>query len=291
MNKTLKLGMTTGVISLALAPAAMADDGSVIVTPESMSHWIDAHLSGGTSALVDGAPAGLGASSLELKTTSDVQAKATYAHPEDMRLSDLSSASYWTKQVVASSDGGSASMMLGVDLNGDGTWDTNLVFEPYWQNNASPDSDPVVKDTWQKWDVTSGLFWSSRSFGSGDAALVAGGGGAPFYTLENIKANYPNAKVTTAGVGVGTYNTDYTIDVDGVELNGTTYNFEKTAANTEPKNKDDCKKDGWKTLKSVDGRMFKNQGQCVSYSNHHKADAEIGDDATDTRIRAEMSTR
>ena len=295
MNKTLKLGMATGVISLALAPAVFADDGTVTVTPNHMKNWVDASLSGATATMVDGAPAGLGASSLELKTMSDVNAKATYAHPEDIKLADLTSASYWTKQNSASSEGGSASMTFGVDLNGDGTWDTNLVFEPYWQNNESPDAMPVVKGEWQKWNVASGLFWSSKDFGTGSAALVAGHGGAPFYSLANIKANYPDAKVMAAGVGVGSYNTDYTIDVDGVAINGTTYNFEKVSAGNdkEPTNKDDCKKDGWKTLMNVDGRMFKNQGQCVSYANHHEEDASIDGDraSSDAHVRANLMTR
>lgn len=33
--------------------------------------------------------------------------------------------------------------------------------------------------------------------------------------------------------------------------------------------KDDCKKDGWKNLQDDDGVNFKNQGQCVSHTNHH----------------------
>jgi hypothetical protein len=36
--------------------------------------------------------------------------------------------------------------------------------------------------------------------------------------------------------------------------------------------KDDCKKDGWKNLQDDDGNNFKNQGQCVSHTNHHDND-------------------
>lgn len=36
--------------------------------------------------------------------------------------------------------------------------------------------------------------------------------------------------------------------------------------------KDDCKKDGWKNLQDDDGVNFKNQGQCVSHTNHHDND-------------------
>lgn len=298
MNKTLTAGMASGVLSLSLAPSVFATDMStymVTVSPSDLGTWADISVSGGSASYVDGAPAGLGANSLELKTTSDVNAKATFAHQEDMPLNQLTDASYWTKQVAASSDGGSAAMTLAVDLNGDGTWDTNLVFEPYWQNNTSPDATPVVKGEWQKWDVASGLFWSSRNFGDGDAALKAGSGGAPFYSLANIKANYPNARLMAVGVSVGTYNTDYIIDVDGINVNGTVYNFEKTAGNSvpgTPKSKDDCKDGGWKALQSVDGRMFKNQGQCVSYEAHSKNEVNYRyKDASESQADIELKSR
>ena len=125
------------------------------------------------------------------------------------------------------------------------------------------------------------MFWSTKSYGAGDAALVAGAGGAPFYSLDSVLADYPNAKLMGIGVGVGSTNPDYTIGVDGVELNGVTYNFEKVASSTMPTSKEDCKKDGWKTLKNVDGRMFSNQGQCVSFmaKQQASADAEVKTDA------------
>lgn len=293
MNKILTIGTFTSAFSVLAAPAAFAEAPTTVVTPDLLQGWADASIAGGTTLYVDGSPAGLGSSSLELKTTDDTASKAVYAHPEDMKLSDLQSASYWTKQVAATSDGGSASMVLGVDLNGDGTWDTNLVFEPYWQNDMSPDAAPVVNGEWQQWNVSDGMFWSSRAYGSGEGALVAGAGGAPFYSLQNILANYPNAKLTGVGVNVGTYNLNYTIDVDGVEINGTTYDFERTSPT--PTDKDQCKKDGWKTLKNVDGRMFKNQGQCVSFAASGKSHAMVSDNnqelKADAKTNIELQTR
>ena len=43
-----------------------------------------------------------------------------------------------------------------------------------------------------------------------------------------------------------------------------TYNYET------PSNADDCKKDGWMTLSRADGSPFKNQGDCVSYTQTGK---------------------
>jgi hypothetical protein len=35
-------------------------------------------------------------------------------------------------------------------------------------------------------------------------------------------------------------------------------------------NKDQCKNDGWKTLVRANNTPFKNQGDCVSYTNNGK---------------------
>ena len=105
MNKILTIGTFTSAFSVLAAPAAFAEAPTTVVTPDLLQGWADASIAGGTTLYVDGSPAGLGSSSLELKTTDDTASKAVYAHPEDMKLSDLQSASYWTKQVAATSDG------------------------------------------------------------------------------------------------------------------------------------------------------------------------------------------
>jgi len=46
-------------------------------------------------------------------------------------------------------------------------------------------------------------------------------------------------------------------------------NVSLSSGNT-PSDADDCKKDGWKTLVRTDGSSFKNQGDCVSYTNNGK---------------------
>lgn len=42
----------------------------------------------------------------------------------------------------------------------------------------------------------------------------------------------------------------------------------KFLASNTPNNKDDCKNGGWQTLTDANGQPFKNQGQCVSSTNH-----------------------
>lgn len=267
--KQLRNMLKTGVlavftVALVGAPAFAA---TTVVNPDNMNGWMDASVYGGTVQYVDGAPEGLGQESLKLSTTAEDDSKAAYVRGEDMLLKDVQAASYWTKQYMATSYGGSASYNLAVDLDADGTWDTNLVFEPYWQNAESPDAAPVEALKWQNWDVENGTFWSSRSYTGENFSLTAGAGGEPFYTLDEIKQGFPQAVLMGIGVNVGSYNPGYVIGVDGVTLNDTTYNFGRiNSSETKlPASKDECKKNNWKTLTMVDGMAFKNQGQCVSY--------------------------
>jgi hypothetical protein len=53
------------------------------------------------------------------------------------------------------------------------------------------------------------------------------------------------------------------VNLDNISIN----NQVITGPNT-PANKDACKKDGWMTLQRADGTSFKNQGDCVSYTNN-----------------------
>lgn len=42
-------------------------------------------------------------------------------------------------------------------------------------------------------------------------------------------------------------------------------------------NKDQCKKDGWRTLVDNNNRLFKNQGDCIKYVEHHQNDDDDED--------------
>ena len=86
---------------------------------------------------------------------------------------------------------------------------------------------------------------------------------------------WANAKVLTGGqtvteidfvVDSGWFFTDKSQEVlvKSVTVNGDTYPGATSV--TSPTDKDECKKDGWKTFKNADGSlMFKNQGDCVSF--------------------------
>ena len=203
------------------------------------------------------APAGVGALQLKRRDSADY-AKAQYMHAASIPLSSVTELSYYTKQVSAPLfPGADPSYQLPVWLNGTAAGFTTFVFEPY-------ENGVVTPGAWQQWNVATGQFWSSRSFTDGTCSVVAGNGGAPFYTLAQIKAMCPNAVVVGFGVNIGSNNPSYDVETDQFDFNGTTYNFEP---NTVATDKNQCKDGGWQTFNPPDG-PYKNQGQCVSSTNH-----------------------
>jgi hypothetical protein len=147
----------------------------------------------------------------------------------------------------------------GISTSGDCIGFTTLVYEPYENGTVAPGA-------WQFWNVYSGMLWSSRSYTDGGACtVVAGGGGAPFYSLTDLQEACPNAVVTDFGVNVGSNNPSYNVETDLVSFNNTAYDFEPYAV---PSNANQCKNNGWRTLRRTDGSTFKNQGDCIQYVNY-----------------------
>jgi hypothetical protein len=253
------------LIGALACAAAMSMTGTAlaateVVTPSSSS-WANMDTRpGGATAFTEeyGAPAGLGAASLKLTTDATSTAKADYWTSEHVGtpLSDVTSLSYFTYQDEGPPHAG-VSYQIQIDVDGTigGGGFTTLVYEPY-QNGV------IVPEQWQQWDVDAGQFWSTRTVGG----LVAGGGGAPFYTLAAVTALNPDAVVLGIGVNIGSNNPGYVVATDGVQFNDTTYDFELHPA--PPTSADQCKQGGWQTFT---GQSFKNQGDCVSFVANGKA--------------------
>jgi hypothetical protein len=255
------LGITGLLAGVALPLAAKAAGTSVVVTPSNTQGWstADTRPGGAVNYIEDAtAPGTPNSGALQLTTDATTTSKAQYLHDTNTPLASVNELSYSTKQNSASIPEGDASYQLLVDLNGaaDGGF-TTFVYEPY-QNGV------VVPNTWQQWDVDAGQMWSSRSFTEGTCTVVAGGGGAPFYTLAGLQTTCPNATVVGFGVNIGSNNPSYDVEADLVNFNGTTYNFEPFQS---PSDKDACKNNGWMTMTDQNGVAFKNQGQCVSWTN------------------------
>lgn len=237
---------------------------TVVVTPTNTQGWSTADTTaGGAVNFVVDATAPRGAGALQLTTNASVDAKAQYLHAANTPLASVTELSYSTKQVSASFVGGDPSYQLPVCLGGVvGTMCigfTTFVYEPY-QNGV------VTPGAWQSWDVDAGQFWSSRTVTNGTCAVVRGDGGPPFYTLATLKAMCPNAVVVGFGVNIGSNNPSYNVETDLVDFNGTIYDFEPFST---PTDKDQCKNGGFKNYTDPStGQPFKNQGQCVSFTNH-----------------------
>lgn len=265
--KQLSIGALVGVLSLVVvAQPVMAATTTVVVTPTDTQGWstADTRTNGDVDFVAD-ADTLFGEGALSLKTgdgtPSPSQDKAQYMHAANTPLSSVTDLSYATKQVTASFVDGLPSYQLVIDADGtvgDNVGFTTLVYEPYQQSGAT-----VTPNTWQSWDVDAGSFWSSRNVASENAngGLIAGGGGAPFYSLADVKAKYPNAVVVGFGVNVGSNNPNWDTRADGVVFNDKTYDFELVAPQpVKPTTKEQCKNNGWQNFQTE----YKNQGQCVA---------------------------
>jgi hypothetical protein len=265
--------LITSLFVLAFSSLAMAQQ--IIVTPDNAAAtgWFsdDTRPGGAINFVVDPtAPGNPHVGALQLTTDATTTAKAQFMHLTNTPLSAVNELSYSTKQNSASFVGGDASYQLQVCLGGlvaptpenpSGCIGfTTLVFEPY-QNGV------VTPGVWQNWDVDAGQFWSSRSYSNGTCTVVAGGGGAPFYTLAGLQSSCPGAVAVKFGVNIGSNNPAYNVETDLVSFNGTVYNFEPYVVAND---KEQCKNGGWQAYRRVDGSPFKNQGDCVQYTNTGK---------------------
>lgn len=263
-----------GIVVLALASAATAI--AVTVTPSNTDGWTSVHEScntvpaTGSQAIVDGPgspPAGSG--SYEFRIGANPQSYQTLRQVgfNGTLLSTLTSLGYWTyvSQFGQGSSGQAVYIDLYVDNNNDGAPDDTLTFEPVYQGTQGA----VAINAWQRWDALNGLWWSD-SFG----------GPPPLFTLATYIAIHPDARIASSSPGgfllssgCGNTWTGFVGNADaltiGVSGTDTTFDFELTTVPPPvgaPTTKEQCKDGGWQQF---DNPSFKNQGQCVSYVNHH----------------------
>jgi hypothetical protein len=257
-------GATLGFAGLVMAvamPLAAKAAGTVVVTPTNTQGWYIAdQQAGGDVTYVSDPTSPMPTGALQLTTTDNNASKIQYLHNTTTNLSAVTDLSYATKHVsgppVADPSYQLATCLGGV-VGGSCVGFTTLVYEPYWNGAVSP-------GTWQAWDVDQGHFWSSASFTQGACIVVRMPGGPPTYTLAELQTSCPSAVVVAYGLNVGTFNPNYVVRTDAFTFNGTTYNFEVT--NT-PTDKDQCKNGGYTNYTDQSGMAFKNQGQCVSWTN------------------------
>ncbi len=220
--------------------------------------------SGGTVGFVADAQAPSGNGALRLTTNNTNEALAQYIKETNTLLASVTEISYYSKQNVGSPEYAGANFALGVDLDGtaNGTDEgfTFLIYEPYLQ------AQPIIPGTFQFQDVDQGRIYSTETVTCSNGTIEgAPGGTGTFYTLAQVSQTCPEAVVTLFGVFIGSYNPNYDVEVDLLNFNGTTYDFEPDGTNTtRPTSKEDCKNGGYARFSNP---SFKNQGQCIQFVN------------------------
>lgn len=198
-----------GVVASRVAQAA-----APTVTPTTLGGWVSAVNDGATNSfVVDGtAPSGTGA--LQIKTANNNNSRARFSKSVDVKLSDVTDISFVSKLISGPAGSANASFRLGIDNDGNGTQDQSVVYETYYNFDATNTSND---GTWQTWNVKDGKFWGSWN-----------GGGA--YATNTLLGAIPgitaNARITSISLGMGTYNPNWTALVDSVGFNGDTYSFD-----------------------------------------------------------------
>ena len=259
---------------LAVAQDA-ASGGTVVITESDISrqaedtpplrNWVLYTRLAGNGTFVTGPgtpPLGSGSITLETPTPADKVQLYNYDHI-GTKLADVRSMSYSTYRTTGTA-AQVTSINVEVDFNGPSIAGgyTTLVFEPVY----NPDQGAVVSNQWQSWNAYNGgnaIWWSTRPI-NGVCAREC------YVTWKQIVSNNPDAVILGGfGLNQGSGGNALIASADALHLDtpnlSITYDFEPFRVAT---SKEACKDDGWRTLKRADGSGFKNQGDCVSYTEN-----------------------
>jgi hypothetical protein len=259
----LAVGLASMLSMVTVLPGSAANT-TVTVSPTDMQGWSFAQeIAVGSGALVNGPsnpPIGLGSAQLTVDSTGrELLYNPQYA---GTRLDQIDVLTYSTFSQTATSI---LAVSLQLDVDYDLTdanlaWQGRLVYEPY-QNGT------VTSGVWQTWNARAGEWWASGAPGNGVCPQ------SNPCTWSEVLATFPNAGIRTSAGNVnfkagGPWAGGFIGNVDRLVIGGnsdtTTWNFESFKAAT---NKDECKNGGWQNVRRADGSTFKNQGDCVSYTN------------------------
>lgn len=176
-------------------------------------------------------------------------------------LSDVDELSYWTfiSQPSLTHPWLAPAIKLQIDIDGNGTRDRTLIFEPAEQVTGP---GGVLVATWQQWNAYSGRWWNTG------APLF----GTFHFTLAQMATTYPNARIVQwhsnlegagfnfgAGQNSGGFWSNVVACVDDLDIG---FDGDSKSINFELTTKDSCKNGGWRAL------GFRTQGDCVSTHNH-----------------------
>lgn len=259
------------------ALAQDANSGSTVIVTESditrqaedtppTNNWVLYTRLAGTGSFTTGPgtpPLGVGSITFVTPTPADKVQLYNYDHI-GTRLTDIRSMSYSTYRSIGTAHQ-LTSINIEIDYNGAAASGySTLVFEPVY----NPNQGAVASGLWQNWDAYSGgnaIWWSTRAI-PGVCARDC------YVTWNQIVSSNPNAVILGGfGLNQGSGGEALTASADALHLDTSgwsiTYDFEPYRVAT---SKEVCKDDDWKTVRRADGSSFKNQGDCVSYTNTGK---------------------
>lgn len=209
---TTAAALTTGMLLTPLtATAGTGNRTCPPVTHKNTDGWTTA--AGGMVALH-------ASKGIVLKTGASNDDKVSWIQSTgDVGVDKLGQLAYQTETVTGHNNQEALpGYVLRVDLNDDGTNDTHLMYEPYWNTSTGAGLSGKPSGSTTVWDVDGGVFWSSTTFGTAPNEVTAGSGGPPFYTLTQIKGMFPAAVVTGYGINLGTYNQNVAARVNDVRF-------------------------------------------------------------------------
>lgn len=266
--------LSLGLVSI---PSANADSTTTIVRESDVArqayntpptrNWVGYTRDTGNYSFVNGPatpPSGRGSLQLTTTTGNDKAYVFNYDHI-GTSLSAINAIGYSTYRTNGDLQQVTA-LNIEVDINGAASGGfTTLVFEPVYNTTQGP----VVSGQWQSWDAYNGgngVWWSTKDI-PGVCAFDC------FVPWSAIVAANPAAVIVGGfGVNQGGGNPNLVAAVDkliiGANGNTITYDFEPNLLIAT--SKDQCKNGGWQNLTRADGSTFKNQGDCVSYTNNGK---------------------
>jgi hypothetical protein len=274
MRKLLLAVAVAGAVSM-FGAAATASAATVTVSEADVGggDWFTADTRSPGTGVFEGGPATppAGVGSFELRTpTSPAKVQLFTDLYAGTALADIDGIGYSTYRDPSSTGfvAGVVGLNIRVDLDGNGSSDAYMVYEPYQDlGNAA-----VLTGVWQDWDAyRSGAakWWINTG--------APGCGQATPCTWSAIVSAFPNATVRegtscgpgaspvspcpgSLGVNQGSSNPGVVSNADAlyvsVDGSSTTYDFE-----SRPTSMEQCKKAGWQSY----GSTFANQGDCVSY--------------------------
>jgi hypothetical protein len=241
----LKRFITSGAVALALALGAATTmlaagytlfGGATIVSPGNASpHAVQLVSNTGNTATTDDF------SGIRF----DVPAGTTFAD-----LGTLSSD--FMPEADDTCVGGSPRFQIAIDTDNDGDRDGNI-FAYFGTDSGSPACVPGV------WQNTTDLLEAGKLL---DTSQLGGTFYDPYATAL---ANYGSLSVVgislVVDAGWAAADKEQTFHIDNTNIDGTVYTYDDV------QDKEECKQGGWQNLTREDGSPFKNQGDCVSYTN------------------------